>query len=543
MSAQAESSAKPIAFLAFANAPNGSEKFLEYLQEEEEFISNHLYDSEYIRPFRRKNIKPLQILRQFRGFSEEMLIFHFSGHARGTELGVWNYKGDYTSADFKYIAKEMQERCQQVKLVFLNGCSTDKQIQHFLDHTNALVIATTRPVKDALAAQFAVHFYEGLSTGSTAREAFDDAKATIAKTFSKEVRYKAGNRSYRDIISTGKFADLEGELPYLLVSSDPLAEKAGLKDWTRTWKKFHTIQNTASAQEGKKEEETAGQAVNTANHFKVIPSGAYLDCNRITESKKFKSLYRAQVDKKRGLDVCFIVGQEKHRPTSLVDRFIKVDLKEYFLLAYANRIPATKHVIINFPEKAYLKDDLDESPDKTRIDFKNSLSQIQSAIAISEGRQMSGEELASGNLDLLCVEHVIPEGQWHAYTGELIQTYIKEFWEKVPSIPDAPPIMLFFTVVCQNKKESVFKGLGWGKKRSLHEKAIGNLLKKISSIHLIDTLHKIDADAILAWFTKYMRNEMGLKSRYFEEEEPLPMGQVEDWLKDVISDYKKKKAA
>jgi WD40 repeat protein len=74
-----------------------------------------------------------------------------------------------------------------LKLVFLNGCSTRPQVQSLLDAGVPVVIATARPIKDKLARQFAVAFYEALTAGGEAapaggrslRAAFEAAQAYV----------------------------------------------------------------------------------------------------------------------------------------------------------------------------------------------------------------------------------------------------------------------------------------------------------------------------------------------------------------------------
>ena len=66
-----------------------------------------------------------------------------------------------------------------LKLVFLNGCSTELQVRGLLDAGVATVIATSWNVQDEVAAEFASWFYKSLGGGASIRRAFGEASAAL----------------------------------------------------------------------------------------------------------------------------------------------------------------------------------------------------------------------------------------------------------------------------------------------------------------------------------------------------------------------------
>ena len=64
-------------------------------------------------------------------------------------------------AQAKGIAELLGEE-KELKLVVLNGCSTKKQVQQLLQHGIKAIIATSVPVKDQMALDFANQFYQAL---------------------------------------------------------------------------------------------------------------------------------------------------------------------------------------------------------------------------------------------------------------------------------------------------------------------------------------------------------------------------------------------
>jgi hypothetical protein len=106
-------------------------------------------------------------------------IFHYAGHADGAALMLRTAQG--TSADAAGMAMTVQGQ-SGLKLVFLNGCSTENQVSHWIAAGVQCVIATTQRVNGLVARNFAARFYKGLATGASIKVAYDEAvgEATAA---------------------------------------------------------------------------------------------------------------------------------------------------------------------------------------------------------------------------------------------------------------------------------------------------------------------------------------------------------------------------
>lgn len=110
---------------------------------------------------------------------ETVTLFMFSGHAERDKLYMEN-----DEANAKGIA-ELLGNCPNLKVVVLNGCSTQGQVQGLLDKGIPIVIATSAPVGDKAAARFSISFFQSLCRkNKTIVNAFNDGLAT-AKTVSK----------------------------------------------------------------------------------------------------------------------------------------------------------------------------------------------------------------------------------------------------------------------------------------------------------------------------------------------------------------------
>ncbi|MGB1242790.1 MAG: tetratricopeptide repeat protein, partial [Chitinophagales bacterium] len=112
-------------------------------------------------------------------FKDRIVAFHYGGHANGKELllqtttGKTKYIKAETLADF--LGK--QERLQ---LVFLNGCSTKRQVEALRKAGIPHIIATDRSIEDEEATRFSVEFYKALAAGErNISNLFEKAKKAL----------------------------------------------------------------------------------------------------------------------------------------------------------------------------------------------------------------------------------------------------------------------------------------------------------------------------------------------------------------------------
>ena len=123
---------------------------------------------------------------------DDIAIFHFGGHADEGQVLLDSHLGA-TAVESKGLASLLGRR-RNLKLVFLNGCSTRPQVQLLLDAGVRAVIATARPIDDRAACDVAVAFYEALTAGGEAvpaggrslRAAFDAACAYVVGKIPKD---------------------------------------------------------------------------------------------------------------------------------------------------------------------------------------------------------------------------------------------------------------------------------------------------------------------------------------------------------------------
>ena len=161
----------PLVFLAFAN---DQDNHLPLLEEERKAITAELIplaSKQYFQLFTEPSATTDDISRYVAEFKDRILIFHYGGHADSTKLIL----ADQT-ANSDGLAQLLGLQ-SDLKLVFLNGCSTREQVEQLFDAGIPAVIATSVPVADSSAKIFATIFYKALATRHNLESAFKLAAA------------------------------------------------------------------------------------------------------------------------------------------------------------------------------------------------------------------------------------------------------------------------------------------------------------------------------------------------------------------------------
>ncbi|HEX8201931.1 MAG TPA: CHAT domain-containing protein, partial [Isosphaeraceae bacterium] len=166
------SSIRPVVLLAFADARRDLASLKHEgwsLRDQFEALKRHGVVADVVVEERALLDRIYSVLQRHR---DRIAIFHFGGHADADSLLLESALGP-GAAHAEGLAT-LLGRQRGLKLVFLNGCSTRPQVARLLDAGVPAVIATARPIDDALAVRFAVAFYQALTTGH------EDARGKVA---------------------------------------------------------------------------------------------------------------------------------------------------------------------------------------------------------------------------------------------------------------------------------------------------------------------------------------------------------------------------
>ena len=191
---------KPVIFLAFANDKVDHTAYLRNLSAEMHGIRKALGEavsSGLCEVVERSSATVGDILDVFQDpvFASRISLFHYGGHANGFSLLLESEDGGKTLAHKEGLVPFLA-RQENLKLVFLNGCSSEGQAADLLKAGIAAVIGTTASINDEVATSLAIRFYSSLGDGSGIEKAWTDA--------TDEVKILKGTGNTRALFWEGK---------------------------------------------------------------------------------------------------------------------------------------------------------------------------------------------------------------------------------------------------------------------------------------------------------------------------------------------------
>jgi len=163
----------PVVFLAFANAPDAH---LENLKTESRRVFRTLQpleDEGQIHVHREESSEIGELYEDLLRHDGRIVIFHYGGHADGNTLRLEG--GDGGGEGLASLLGQQSG----LKLVFLNGCATKGHVKRLLDAGVPAVIATSVPIGDVKAQEFANAFYIAMAEGRSIAGAFDAGSAFV----------------------------------------------------------------------------------------------------------------------------------------------------------------------------------------------------------------------------------------------------------------------------------------------------------------------------------------------------------------------------
>jgi len=168
---------KPIILTTFANDKTAHLPLLEREREAIKHKLKLLEDRAFIevKQVTRLTIQKLQkLLAELR---EDIVLFHYGGHADSNLIQTED--GDAYGKGLAGLLGDLP----QLKLVFLNGCSTEGQVALLLAKGVKAIIATSVPIEDKTAVAFSEAFYQALANKFSIRHAFEFAKNSLKTIF------------------------------------------------------------------------------------------------------------------------------------------------------------------------------------------------------------------------------------------------------------------------------------------------------------------------------------------------------------------------
>ena len=200
-------------FLSFANI---KDDLLPTLREEDDRLYELFSEREqqgHFRLHRDSYITTQKIGDYLLKYKNEVILFHYSGHANQDWL-ILEDKPAFANGIAEYLSE-----CPHLKLVVLNGCSTQGQVERLLElDSSPVIIATNAPVDDQSATLFSITFYKYFcEQEKTIQESFEAAIKQV-RLSGKEVTVvrSLSTRASQDKAVWGLFSKSESRLYWKL---------------------------------------------------------------------------------------------------------------------------------------------------------------------------------------------------------------------------------------------------------------------------------------------------------------------------------------
>lgn len=181
---------KPVILLAFANDDS---QHLPLLKKESQTI--HTIFKELDSNHNRVEIKQLpnadtaSVSKALLEHKDQLVIFHYGGHADPQSLRLQDGAG-YIEGLSAMLGDQ-----KKLKLVFLNGCATQDQVEFLLHQKVKAVIATRVEIGDQSAYDFSKAFYESFAKGNSLKECYEHACDFLAFKYKHQLNYQINKRS------------------------------------------------------------------------------------------------------------------------------------------------------------------------------------------------------------------------------------------------------------------------------------------------------------------------------------------------------------
>lgn len=492
----------PVAILAFANPHHIPEEYLPKLQREADTLYSRLNLLDM------KNICDVVILQNSStpvifdttencSLEKDVILFHYGGHASERFLKLTREDGTSKLIDHTGIAGLLGKQ-PNLKLVFLNGCSTREQVQTLFDHGVKAVIATSTSVNDEMASGFAIRFYKNLSQGRTIRESFELAKDYIAGEFHyHEVTFSCRGFETDD-------DDEDFFFPYGLYVKDGFEE-------ILNWKFPHS---------------------SPALTGKFLPEAHVYNCDRTYQNGQF--LEAIQQQKESSVRFFTIHGHLRQSHYGLVKRFSIRHLKQAVDPSSFDEIIIPLDTCHN--EKRHKLILSSEILHKFRIETHHLAQEEMTGAFLAEKLKNRGIKNVSINLKLYST-------RWRKYLPKVMDWLATDFFDQEKLPEGSPDFYIFFQVLYDRAPNWIVKPV-WGN----IQKTILSAIRKSQKFFLLDELKKVTTEDLKNWFefTEIAVREKEKDEyliRYFGKNKGrFDMEDVEEKLEKIIKDYNKNQA-
>lgn len=352
-------------------------------------------------------VTPSALTERLKGLQHHLLIFHFAGHAHraGLQVNISEYEDKMTYIDLQHFGDIMEKHCKNLKLVFLNGCSTGAQAELLRAKRIPAVIAARAPLNDWFAFKFSTRFYElFFFHDCTLEQAFNNTISEFRGTTYLNP-FDSSGRIKSNFLENGvRGLDEETDEVYAdgffyILNADAETRREKFSEWLQ-----------ADYEPPKRQLDLESNAVPPV----LIDEEAYLLCDRKEETQTMENHITRKAQPPQPLFL-LISADYRHLPYDLVRRYEKFTARK-------DHHPPVRIERIDFPDPGDF--DLPADPDKPKSVLKG---QYQDRGLLTDEKHSRSTKSNFPADYLLWVVHKLPARVWKQGMKSFFEYYIGHF--------------------------------------------------------------------------------------------------------------------
>ena len=451
----------PVLLLAYANDRVSPDSYLRNLVSEVHAIRDALYERA-VPPYRIEvadHASLNDLIRLFDRYEGRIEVFHYAGHADSLSL-MLEQDGEHEFAGTEGFARLLGEQ-NGLKLVFLNACATEAHANAILRAGIPTVIATDTLISDRAAAMFAERFYQRLGDGKSIDKAFKHAEI---KTETALVR-QGDTRS----LFLEEVAGSDPGIPWRIYGTG------------RLWK----------LRSRKKQK----------NHGSIVP----LMCDRDRQVELFRDKLENILTDSPHLPQFYVIhGGRMERHRSLVQRFREVDIRYHSERLFGQELGFVRfYQVKDWPSTADLG-----------LRQRNLLRALSYELDVPElaGSQWQAQDLVqtmNGRGGTFVFQHTILGEKWNTKSMQLMDWYVREFWNLKPQ-KEQPLFIVFFNLIYSPQSPSLLGRLfGVANRKQRIQQELLALEQSIGErFSVLRELKSIPRADLVEWVEEYYPDEL-----------------------------------
>jgi CHAT domain len=369
------------------------------------------------------NVNQKQLEDRITKVGKDILIFHFAGHAGGASIELNDEFSEKVSlTNMQFFSQIIAQDARAMRLVFLNGCSTEDQSAYLRAQGVPVVISTTLPLDDNYAFAFAKLFYDKFfnsESGLSLQKAFDNTLLSF-KSKDNTQFFDANGNIKNDVLlhpaKRGNFAvTLETPSEIYRIDGDPAVLGQTFAEW-----QVETIAPAGPVTDLDKTKPVSGG---------LFQDDCYLLCDREPQVRALRNILRSKVQGQNPEpSFIFVNGQNADGIPDLLQRFEKYVVPEVSS-GFTPRIDGLK-----FPDADFFDLPNDE---------KKPLLHLQE-IYREQLLNTTGQKFGDDTLFLIC--HKIYKPFWKNGIENLFRFYLKDYSATMRQQIGERIVVLFFLV-------------------------------------------------------------------------------------------------